>query len=301
MGRLKELCLDANANGEAVLRLVEAHSLETAVAENFDAAGERMQADKDSEQQVVVILVNYGLADGEAVMAIDIRGPVLGTRYSVVSDQFGQVLAGGTRRLVGLAGPTVGILHPNQVELVPRIFHLDKLEFTLTYVGGGVEDAAADEDVVAGEDVYLSVCQLDSPVPAKTHQDRVLVRVIMEGGSSSRPQLQFPDIIEVIGIDPVFPSPGFGDQFIKEDILGKAFIAQQLGNLVYRPGDRDAVLAGFELALELGERAVGGVKSTSEDSRDVKRGRPIACKQSPCVDDINSERSRARTSAVWEG
>ena len=37
---------------------------------------------------------------------------------------------------------------------------------------------------------------------------------------------------------------------------------------------------------ELDERAIRGVKSTSEDSRDVKRGRRIACKQSRCVGDI---------------
>ena len=62
-------------------------------------------------------------------------------------------------------------------------------------------------------------------------------------------------------------------------------VAQQLGNLVHRPGDRDAGLAGFELALDLDERAVRGVKSTSEDGRDVKRGRRIARKQSRCVGD----------------
>ena len=138
----------------------------------------------------------------------------------------GRFLLAAPVELVGLAGPTVGILHPNQVELVPRVLHLDKLELILTDVGGGVEDAAADEDVVAGEDVYLGVCQLDSPVPAKTHQDRVLARMIVQGGRSSGPQLQFPDIIEVIGVDPVFASPGLGDQFIEEEILGKAFIAQ---------------------------------------------------------------------------
>ena len=75
-----------DSNGETVLRLVEAHSLETAVVENFDAAGERMRADRDSEQQVVAILLNEGLANGEAVMAMDIRGPVLGTWYAVVLD-----------------------------------------------------------------------------------------------------------------------------------------------------------------------------------------------------------------------
>jgi hypothetical protein len=69
-----------------VLRLVEAHSLETAVVENFDAASERMRADRYGEQQVVAILLNEGLANGEAVMAMDIRGPVLGTWYAVVLD-----------------------------------------------------------------------------------------------------------------------------------------------------------------------------------------------------------------------
>src|SRR5689334_13208514 len=107
-----------------------------------------MRADGDSEQQpVVVILIDDGLANGEVVMAMDIRGPVLGTGYSAVRHEPGQVLAGGTRRLVGLAGPTVGILHPHEVEFVPRVLHLDQLELTLADVGGGVEDTAADEDV----------------------------------------------------------------------------------------------------------------------------------------------------------
>src|SRR5829696_4000811 len=61
---------------------------------------------------------------------------------------------------------------------------------------------------------------------------------------------------------------------------------QQVSNLVYRPGDRDARLAGFELALDLDECAVGGVKPTGEDCRDVKRDRRIARKQSRCVGDI---------------
>src|SRR5215471_34653 len=145
-----------------------------------------MRTDRDSEHQLVAIPVTHGLANGKAVMAIDIRGPILGAWYSLVLDQLRQVLAGGSRRFVGLAGPTIGILHPNQVELVPRVLHLDELEFTLTDVGGGVEDAAADEDVAAGEDVYLGVCQLDSPMPAKAHQNRILARVIVQGGSSSR-------------------------------------------------------------------------------------------------------------------
>src|SRR5207253_8090748 len=106
----------ADADGEAVLRLLEAHCLEAALGKDLDAAGGRTRADRDGEQQpMVVILINDRLADGEAVMAMDIRGPILGARYSAVRDERGQVLAGGTRRLVGLAGPTVAILHPNQV------------------------------------------------------------------------------------------------------------------------------------------------------------------------------------------
>src|SRR2546421_10907244 len=102
---------------------------------------------------MVVVLINDRLADGEAEMAMDIRGPVFGARYSAERNERGQGLAGGTRRLVGLAGPTVGILHPNQVELVSRVLHLDELELILADVGGGVEDTAADEDVVAGANV----------------------------------------------------------------------------------------------------------------------------------------------------
>jgi hypothetical protein len=61
---------------------------------------------------------------------------------------------------------------------------------------------------------------------------------------------------------------------------------QQVSNLVDRPGDRDARLAGFELALELDERAVGGVEPTDKDRCDVKRGHRIAREQSRCISDI---------------
>src|SRR5439155_21848141 len=62
--------------------------------------------------------------------------------------------------------------------------------------------------------------------------------------------------------------------------------AQELSNLVYRPGDRGAGRAGFDLALDLDERAIGRIKSTGEDGRDVERGRRIACKQRRSVGDV---------------
>src|SRR5262249_23408978 len=131
-------------NREAVLRLLEAHSREAAMGEDLDAAGGRVAADRDSEHQLVAVgLIDGGLADGEAEMAMGIRGPVLGAGYPAIRDQRGQALGGRTGRLVGLAGATVGILDANQVELVPRVLHLDQLELILPDVGGGVEDTAA--------------------------------------------------------------------------------------------------------------------------------------------------------------
>src|SRR4051812_29559627 len=55
---------------------------------------------------------------------------------------------------------------------------------------------------------------------------------------------------------------------------------QQVSNVGHRPGDVDARLAGFELALDLDERDVGGIKPTGEDCRNVKRRRRISRKQS---------------------
>src|SRR5262245_56678198 len=124
--------------------------------------------------------------------------------------------------------------------------------------------------MLAGKNFDLGICQLDSTMPAKAHQDGVLARMIVEGSLLSGPQLQFPDIIEIIGIDPVFATPGLGDQFIKVDILGKAFIGQKSGYLVYRPGDRDPGLAGFELALDLDQRDIRSIEPGGEDRSDIK-------------------------------
>ena len=114
--------------------------------------------------------------DGKAVVAIDVCRPVLGPRYSAVPDQPRQVLGAGVRRLVGLTGPTIGILHPHQVEFVPRVLYLDKLQFILADVRGGMDDAAGDKNVLAGEDVSETVRQLDSAPPAPRHIRIVFLR-----------------------------------------------------------------------------------------------------------------------------
>ena len=62
------------------------------MGENFDAASERTGPTGTASSTVVAILINEGLANGEAVMAMDIRGPVLGAWYAVVLDEFGQIL-----------------------------------------------------------------------------------------------------------------------------------------------------------------------------------------------------------------
>jgi hypothetical protein len=51
-------------------------------------------------------------------------------------------------------------------------------------------------------------------------------------------------------------------------------------------GPRDARLTDFELALELDELAMGGVKPSGEDCSDIKRGYRIVRKQSLCVSAI---------------
>ena len=63
-------------------------------------------------------------------------------------------------------------------------------------------------------------------------------------------------------------------------------ITQQLSNLVYRLNDGDVGPGGFELTFELDECDIRGVKTAGEKGRDVKCRRRIACKQSPCVGDI---------------